>query len=196
VPIALAAAVFVVMFSVGVIRALREEIRDSKRPTTSSSFIVENAPTEKPPAVPATPPTAPPSAALPEAPTAEASAEASAEAPATATSAVEPTPSTSAEPARSGDTMSVLVRSSVTGARFYRHGKQIGINSLIVDLAPGEKRAFEVDLPGYVSRKVVVDGSRSEVVVTLPRISEAPAAPEHAGAAPSKDEAAPAAQGE
>jgi hypothetical protein len=56
------------------------------------------------------------------------------------------------------------------------------MNSVIVELAPGEKRAFEVDLPGYVSRKVVVDGSRSEVVVILPRISEAAGAT-HAAAA-------------
>lgn len=81
------------------------------------------------------------------------------------------------------------MRAALSGAKFYRYGKQVGMNSLIVELAPGEKRAFEVDLPGYVSRKVVVDGSRSEVVVVLPRISETPA-PAHEGPAPSTDEAA------
>lgn len=61
------------------------------------------------------------------------------------------------------------MRASVEGAKFYRNGKQVGMNSVIVELAPGEKRAFEVNLAGYTSRKVVVDGSRPEVVVILPR---------------------------
>jgi hypothetical protein len=85
-----------------------------------------------------------------------------------------------------------MVRSAVSGAKFYRNGKQVGLNSVMVELGPGEKRAFEVDLAGYVSRKVVVDGSRSEVVVILPRASET-LVPAQAGPAHSPtDEAASA----
>jgi len=76
------------------------------------------------------------------------------------------------------------MRSAVAGAKFFRNGKQVGMNSVIVELAPGERRAFEVNLPGYVSRKVVVDGSRAEVVVYLPRISDTPSDQARAASAP------------
>jgi hypothetical protein len=68
----------------------------------------------------------------------------------------------------------------------------VGMNSVMVELSPGEKRAFEVDLPGYVSRKVVVDGSRSEVVVILPRVSDTPVPAQSGPAHAPTDEAAAA----
>lgn len=183
-PLALAAAVFVAMFLVGAMRAIREELSNAKPATTTPSSLVESSPATRPAASPASEPAA---AASPVARLEEsipaASAETSAGSSAPAPSAAEAMEGASGEPAHAGNTVPVLVRASVSGARFYRHGKQVGMNSVIVDLAPGEKRAFEVDLPGYVSRKVIVDGSSSEVVVILPRISETPAAA-HAAAAP------------
>jgi hypothetical protein len=37
-----------------------------------------------------------------------------------------------------------------------------------VELAPGEKRrAFEVGMPGWVTRRLVVDGSKPEMFIGL-----------------------------
>ena len=53
------------------------------------------------------------------------------------------------------------------GARFYYKGKKMGGSPMRVELAPGEKRAFEVGHPNYVTRKIVIDGSEPEVIVGL-----------------------------
>jgi hypothetical protein len=189
VPVVIAAAVFVVMFLVGAMRAMRDELRDAKPSSKIPSAVVESPPAAEQPVSPASLPVATSAAvASPEPAQPEPSA---AETAVPAESAAPPVASASAEPVQTGDALKVMVRSAVAGAKFYRNGKQVGMNSVIVELAPGEKRAFEVNLPGYVSRKVVVDGSRSEVVVYLPRISEAPsaAAPSPAGEAQSANSA-------
>jgi hypothetical protein len=174
--LALAAAVFVVMFLAGAMKALREELSDTKPRPTSTTSIVEGSPAAAPTAAPTSLPEAPPSAA-PMEPQTEGSA-------APVTSTTEPIASASAESMATGETIRVMLRASVAGAKFYRNGKQVGVNSVIVELAPGEKRAFEVNLAGRVSRKVVVDGSRSEVVVYLPQISETPTDPSHGDTPP------------
>jgi hypothetical protein len=43
----------------------------------------------------------------------------------------------------------------------------MGGSPMRVELAPGEKRAFEVGHPNFVTRKVVVDGSQPEMIVGL-----------------------------
>jgi hypothetical protein len=166
IPLVIAAAVFVVMFLVGAMRAMRDELVDSKPSAKSPPSVVESPPPELPVSA-ASLPAAPAATIAPQEPAAPETA-------APAPSIAEPVTSASAEPASADGTNKVLVRSAVAGAKFFRNGKQVGMNSVIVELAPGEKRAFEVNLPGYVSRKVVVDGSRAEVVVYLPRISDTP----------------------
>jgi hypothetical protein len=182
-PFALGAAVFAVMFLAGAMRAMREEptaAKPSARPTSTAENIPVQAPA--PPLDPV--PAAVPSVVAQADPLTEDTA-------APPASAAEPAASTSGEPAGSGDTIRVMLRSAVAGAKFYRYGKQVGMNSVMVELAPGEKRAFEVDLQGYVPRKVIVDGSRSEVVVILPRISEAPDPGVSGAASSSPNQAAP-----
>jgi hypothetical protein len=185
IPLVIAAAVFVVMFLVGAMRAMRDELRDAKPSTMTPSSVVQSPPAETHPAAPESAPVAPAAVTLQEPIAAEVAAP--------APSPAEPEASASAGPAAADGTTRVMMRSAVAGAKFFRNGKQVGLNSVIVELAPGEKRAFEVNLAGYVSRKVVVDGSRPEVVVYLPRISE-PTAEAHAASTPSPAEAPAAPQ--
>jgi hypothetical protein len=79
----------------------------------------------------------------------------------------------------------VIVKVRPTTARFFHKGKKVGAPPLRVELAPGEKRSFEVGHPDFVTRKVVIDGSEPEVTVGLyPKGG-------YARKAPAADEAAP-----
>jgi hypothetical protein len=61
----------------------------------------------------------------------------------------------------------VLLKSLPPKARFYHFGKQVGVAPFVLELDPGERHAYEVGLPGYGTRKVVIDGSKPEVTVGL-----------------------------
>lgn len=61
----------------------------------------------------------------------------------------------------------VVVKVRPDDARIYRKGKQVGSSGMTVELAPGERRAFEVTKRGYVTRKLVVDGTAKEVFIGL-----------------------------
>lgn len=76
----------------------------------------------------------------------------------------EPVAAASAAPA--GVTR-VTITSSPPKAKFYHYGKEVGTAPFVVDLQPGEKHAYEVWLPGHVTRKVLVDGSKTELKVGL-----------------------------
>jgi hypothetical protein len=52
-------------------------------------------------------------------------------------------------------------------AKFFHFGKQVGTSPFVVSLPPGEKRAYEVWLPGHITRKVLVDGSKSSISIGL-----------------------------
>ncbi len=64
-----------------------------------------------------------------------------------------------------------MIRVTVTSvppkARFYHYGKEIGTAPFVLELKPGERHAYEAGLPGYGTRKVVIDGSKPEVSVGL-----------------------------
>ena len=51
--------------------------------------------------------------------------------------------------------------------QFFHFGKRVGISPYVVTLAPGEKHAYEVYLPGHITRKVLVDGSQPEITLGL-----------------------------
>jgi hypothetical protein len=148
----------------------------------------EPAPQEKAPEVPVAPaPT----------PTIEASALATASAPpaAEASAAASIAPSASAppaasaapaEPATTGNAASdpaptaegtrvVTVTMMPPDARLFWKGKSLGKSPVRIELPPGEKRRFEVGRPGYVTRRLVVDGSQSEVSIGLRPDPSAPA---------------------
>jgi hypothetical protein len=78
------------------------------------------------------------------------------------------------EPTSGGPTTRVVIRSKTKGAKFYRYGKEVGTDEITVDLPVGEKRAFELGLPGHATRKVVVDGSSTVIELGLRKIEGKP----------------------
>jgi hypothetical protein len=147
------------------------------------------APREKVPEVPVAPaptPTIEASAlaTASAAPAAEASAAASIAPSASAPPAASAAP---AEPATTGNAASdapaptaegtrvVTVTMMPPDARLFWKGKSLGKSPVRIELPPGEKRRFEVGRPGYVTRRLVVDGSQSEVSIGLRPDPSAPA---------------------
>ena len=62
----------------------------------------------------------------------------------------------------------VVVKLSPPGARLFRKGKPVGSSPVTIELGPDEKkRSFEVGMPGYITRKLVVDGSKPEIFIGL-----------------------------
>jgi hypothetical protein len=86
-------------------------------------------------------------------------------------------PSDSAAPAPSASspgaatapegTRTVVVTISPPRAKLYRKGKAVGASPVTIELPPGEKWAYEVGLPGWVTRRLVVDGSEPEIFIGL-----------------------------
>jgi len=145
----------------------------------SGHATAPDAPAAEPPSTPvapapseAVPQAAPEQAAAPSATTAapEASAAASAaptaEAAPSAAASANGAPSTSASAAPDG-TRVVIVKISPPGARLFHKGKPVGASPVTIELAPGEKRAYEVGMPGWVTRRLVVDGSKPEMFIGL-----------------------------
>jgi hypothetical protein len=84
-----------------------------------------------------------------------------------------PTPATSASAApatsASADTemRRVKVKSKPAKVRFYHFGKLVGVAPFVLELKPGERHAYEAGLPGFGTRKVVIDGSKPEILIGL-----------------------------
>jgi hypothetical protein len=146
-----------------------------KAAATATAVQAEVKPAAEPPKVEAPKPEAPATAAPPSEPSAAASAApANSAAPipaATPTASAndakpEPAPTASTAPATEGSkTISIVTRPP--GARLFDHGKDVGTTPLTIELAPGEKRRFEVGLPGHITRKLIVDGTKTEIVLGL-----------------------------
>jgi hypothetical protein len=51
--------------------------------------------------------------------------------------------------------------------KFFHQGKEVGTAPFVVDLPAGEKRAYEVFLPGHITHKVVIDGSKTKISIGL-----------------------------
>jgi hypothetical protein len=66
----------------------------------------------------------------------------------------------------SGKTV-VIVNVRPPQARIYYRGKEAGRAPLRVELEPGQRRSFEVGYPGFMTRKIMVDGSKPEILVGL-----------------------------
>jgi PEGA domain len=99
---------------------------------------------------------------------------AAAPAPATGASAAEPAAADSAAaPPQSGATgaaagsVHINVDSDPPGARLFWKGKEVGTTPFVLELQPGEKHAYELGLPGYTTRKVVIDGSKTDITIGL-----------------------------
>lgn len=109
-------------------------------------------------AAPTTPPASESEQVAEAAPTASAAAE-PARAPADAQA--------EAEAAPSGAVARVLIDSNPPGARLFRRGKEVGTTPFTLEQESGERRAYELVLPGYVTRKVVIDGTSSKIKIGL-----------------------------
>ncbi len=70
--------------------------------------------------------------------------------------------------------IAVVIHVRPANGRIYYRGKDAGRPPLTVTIEPGKKRAFEVGAPGYQTRKVVVDGTKSEISVGLRRLAGSP----------------------
>ena len=64
-----------------------------------------------------------------------------------------------------------MLKSVPPKAQFFHFGKPVGTAPFVLEVAPGEPQSYEVGLPGYITRKVVIDGSKPEVTVGLRRDS-------------------------
>ncbi|HEY5954960.1 MAG TPA: PEGA domain-containing protein [Polyangiaceae bacterium] len=73
----------------------------------------------------------------------------------------------SAAPSETSELIVVTVNTVPADARFFHKGKPVGRAPLRVELKPGERRSFEIGHPGYYARKVVVDGKKKEMTVTM-----------------------------
>ncbi len=113
---------------------------------------------------PAAPPTQTVAAAPKPAPAPTPEPPAPAEPTATAAESAAAAPTEGAPPP---GTQVITVNTKPEGARLYYKGKEVGTTPLKVELAPGEKRSYEVFLRGHLTRKLVVDGSKSEVVIGM-----------------------------
>jgi len=73
----------------------------------------------------------------------------------------------SAAPSASGDVVHVNVTSDPPGARLFWKGKEVGTTPFVLELQPGEKHAYELGKVGFTTRKVVIDGSKTEISIGL-----------------------------
>jgi hypothetical protein len=92
----------------------------------------------------------------------------------TAEGSAQPSAAGSAAPAPSGDapsaggaTVRVNVESDPPGARMFWRGKEVGTTPFVLDIPAGKRHAYELGLPGYITRKVVIDGSKTEISIGL-----------------------------
>ena len=86
-----------------------------------------------------------------------------------AASAPVPSASTATEAASDSGIRQVTIKSSPKKVRFYHFGKLVGVAPFVLEFKPGERHAYEAGLPGYGTRKVVIDGSKPQITVGLTR---------------------------
>ena len=86
-----------------------------------------------------------------------------------APSASEPAPPASGSIAEgpSPGTYRITLTTKPPKGKFFHFGKQVGTSPFVVDLPAGEARSYEVWLPGHITRKVRIDGSKSEITLGL-----------------------------
>jgi len=145
-------------------RALRDSASAAQSAPAAAAAATETASAESASVAAASPA---PSEPTPVAATAESAASAAASA---AEPAAEPAPAATAASAASGtDIRRVTVKSKPPKVRFFHFGKQVGVTPFVLELKPGERHAYEAGLPGYGTRKVVIDGSKPEITIGLRR---------------------------
>jgi hypothetical protein len=135
-------------------------LRDEARPVTPPAEPARENTTITSPGAPATATPSPATSAAAAPPSASATAASTAPAPPASIDG-KPLP-----PLAEGMTR-VIVKLSPPKARLFRKGKPVGSSPVVIDLAPGERRAYEVGMPGWATRKLVVDGTKPEIFIGL-----------------------------
>lgn len=79
----------------------------------------------------------------------------------------EPTASAAPPSPEGGEPIRVVISVKPPQARLFYRGKEVGHPPVTVEIEPGKRRSYEVALPGFMTRKVVIDGSKTEVQVGL-----------------------------
>jgi hypothetical protein len=67
----------------------------------------------------------------------------------------------------SNDRISVTVNSNPNGVRVWRRGKSIGRTPLVIQIGRGERRVFEIGSPGYGTRRLSLNGEKTDITVNL-----------------------------
>lgn len=96
-------------------------------------------------------------------------AKAPSEAPPATPSAAPTAPSAApvAQDAPTGELKTITVASDPPGARMFHRGKEVGTTPFTLEIPAGERRSYELGKPGFVTRKVVIDGSKSDISIGL-----------------------------
>jgi hypothetical protein len=145
--------------------------------------VAEQTQPEKPPEPIPAPPPEPAAAPTPEplasaAPPSSASADTAADKSPKAEkpSPAEPTPAADTGAASAEGARVVTVHLTPPDAQLFYKGKSVGKSPVRIELEAGEKkRSFEVGRPGFVTRRLIVDGSQAVVWIGLRPESAAPA---------------------
>jgi len=147
--------------------AAANSLPEQAAPTTATSTATtaESAPA----APPAESAEQAPAAAAAEPGSSAAAPAPSASAAAVVASASSPGASTTAGESASTDLHRVTIKSKPPKVRFYHFGKLVGVTPFVLELKPGERHAYEAGLPGFGTRKVVIDGSKPEILIGLTR---------------------------
>ncbi len=66
-----------------------------------------------------------------------------------------------------GDRVRVRVQSRPSGARLYRLGREFARTPITIEIARGDRRVFEVGTPSLGTRRIAIDGTKPEIMVTL-----------------------------
>ncbi|HEX2877525.1 MAG TPA: hypothetical protein VHP33_40030 [Polyangiaceae bacterium] len=77
--------------------------------------------------------------------------------------------------ADAGSIIRINIESDPPGARMFWKGKEQGTTPFVLEFRAGERHAYELGLPGYTTRKVVIDGSKTEISIGLRPDPGAPA---------------------
>ncbi len=138
--------------------------------SSRSEPAIPAAPELRPPepvvtAIPPAEPTAAAPAEIPTQPEAPAASALAAPANPAESAAAQPSVAASAAAAAAGEseTIAILINIRPDGTQLFCKGRAMGKTPLTVEVPRGERRICEAVNPGFVTRKVVLDGSKSEI---------------------------------
>lgn len=76
-------------------------------------------------------------------------------------------PAGSAAPAPTGPVVRINITSDPPGARLFWKGKEQGTTPFVLEFPAGKRHSYELGLPGYTVRKVVIDGTKTDINIGM-----------------------------